>query len=139
VHRTLLAALIVMLPVLGAPALAEPSLQPAGTWQTAAGDAHVRIARCGQAYCGTVVKILAGESRDVNNPDPALRGRSMVGVALSTDMRPNGEGWEGSLYNFRDGKTYSGKLAMKGPNALELAGCVLGGLICKRQVWSRVN
>jgi uncharacterized protein (DUF2147 family) len=28
---------------------------------------------------------------------------------------------------------------MKGPDALELAGCVFGGLICKRQVWSRVN
>ncbi|GJE02007.1 DUF2147 domain-containing protein [Methylobacterium isbiliense] len=138
-HRTLLAALFLMLPVLGCPALAQSGLQPAGTWRTPGGDAHVRIAKCGQAYCGTVTRILSGESRDVNNPDPALRGRSLVGVAISSDMRPSGEGWEGSLYNFRDGKTYSGKLAMKGPDALELAGCVFGGLICKRQVWSRVN
>lgn len=121
------------------PALAEPKLDPSGTWLTPGGDAHIRISRCGGGYCGTVAKILTGETRDVNNPDPALRGRSLVGVALSNDMHPTPEGWEGSLYNFRDGKTYTGKLAMKSQNALELAGCVLGGLICKRQVWSRVN
>ncbi|ACA18697.1 conserved hypothetical protein [Methylobacterium sp. 4-46] len=130
---------LIALLALTMPALAQPRLDPSGTWLTAGGDAHIRITRCGQGYCSTVAKVLTGEAKDVHNPDPALRARSMVGVALSTDMRPTGEGWEGSLYNFRDGKTYTGKLAVKGPNALELAGCVLGGLICKRQIWSRVN
>ncbi|GJD49557.1 hypothetical protein OPKNFCMD_2289 [Methylobacterium crusticola] len=130
--------LSVLLILAAAPAPAQEA-QPLGTWLTPAGDTQVRIARCGAGLCGTVAKVLAGETRDVNNPDPALRGRSLVGVTLAGDMRPAGAGWEGSLYNFRDGKTYSGKLAVKGPNALELSGCVLGGLICKRQVWSRVN
>lgn len=124
-----------------APALAHAQAgpQPTGTWLTPAGDSQIRISRCGAAYCGTIAKVLAGETRDVHNPDAALRTRSLVGVALTRDMRPAGEGWEGSLYNFRDGKTYSGKLAMKGPNVLELSGCVLGGLICKKQMWTRVD
>lgn len=124
-----------------APALAHAQAgpQPTGTWLTPGGDSQIRIGRCGAAYCGTIAKVMAGETRDVNNPDAGLRGRSLVGVALTRDMRPSGEGWEGSLYNFRDGKTYTGKLAMKGPNVLELSGCVLGGLICKKQMWTRVD
>ncbi|GJD60009.1 hypothetical protein CS379_30280 [Methylobacterium frigidaeris] len=122
-----------------AAASAQAGPQPTGTWLTPAGDSQIRISRCGAAYCGTIAKVLAGETRDVHNPDAGLRGRSLVGVALTRDMRPAGEGWEGSLYNFRDGRTYSGKLAMKGPNVLELSGCVLGGLICKKQMWTRVE
>ncbi|MGE7416593.1 DUF2147 domain-containing protein [Methylobacterium tarhaniae] len=133
----LLAALILTC----APALARAQAgpQPVGLWLTPAGDSQIRISRCAAAYCGTIAKVLAGETKDVHNPDASLRGRSLVGVALTRDMHPAGEGWEGSLYNFRDGKTYSGKLAMKGPNVLELSGCVLGGLICKKQMWTRVD
>jgi uncharacterized protein (DUF2147 family) len=124
-----------------APALAHAQAgpQPLGTWLTPGKDSQIRISRCGAALCGTVAKVMAGEAKDIHNPDPALRGRSLVGAALTRDMHPAGEGWEGSLYNFRDGRTYSGKLAMKGPNVLELSGCVLGGLICKKQMWTRVE
>lgn len=136
-HPARLAALF--LACVPAAAYAQAGPQPTGTWLTPAGDSQIRISRCGAAYCGTIAKVLAGETRDVHNPDAGLRGRSLVGVALTRDMRPAGEGWEGSLYNFRDGRTYSGKLAMKGPNVLELSGCVLGGLICKKQMWTRVE
>ncbi|MFE1599971.1 DUF2147 domain-containing protein [Methylobacterium sp. ID0610] len=130
---------LVALLALTAPAFAQPLTDPSGTWLTPGRDAQIRIARCGEGYCGTIAKILTGETKDVNNPDPSLRARSLIGVALSRDMRPTTEGWEGSLYNFRDGKTYTGKLAMKSANTLELSGCVLGGLFCKKQMWSRVN
>ncbi|BCM84788.1 DUF2147 domain-containing protein [Methylobacterium indicum] len=132
----LLAALLACAPVL---AHAQAGPQPVGLWLTPGGDSQIRIARCGAGYCGTIAKVMAGETKDVHNPDAGQRGRTLVGVALTRDMRPSGEGWEGSLYNFRDGKTYSGKLAMKGPNVLELSGCVLGGLICKKQLWTRVD
>ena len=125
--------------LLAGPAFAQKGGDLSGLWQTETAGSTVRISRCGAGYCGTIAKVLAGETRDVHNPDAGLRTRSLVGVALTRDMRPAGEGWEGSLYNFRDGRTYSGELAMKGPNVLELSGCVLGGLICKKQMWTRVE
>ncbi len=128
-----------LLMLAGLPAAAQPAPSPVGVWATPAGETQVRIARCGDGLCGTVAKVTAGETRDVNNPDPALRSRSVVGTALLSGLKPSEDGWEGSIYNFRDGKTYSGKMALKGPNVLELSGCVLGGLFCKKQVWSRVN
>ena len=118
-----------------APAMAQ---DPSGTWLSQSGDTRVRIARCGSAYCGTIVAV-RNNLRDENNPNPALRTRSLVGVQMISGLQSSGEGaWSGSLYNYTDGKTYSGKMRLVSPAALELSGCVMG-VICRSQTWSRVN
>lgn len=110
----------------------------AGTWLTEGGTSRVRISPCGSARCGTIVWTVA-EARDVNNPDPARKARNLVGVRMISDAKPDGGTWTGQLYNPLDGRTYTGKMRLKGPGQLELSGCVLGGLICKSQTWSKVN
>jgi uncharacterized protein (DUF2147 family) len=132
----------VVLSLIGVLSLAAPVLaqnrDPSGTYLSESGDTRVRIARCGGAYCGTIVAV-RGETKDVNNPDTGLRGRNLVGVQMISNIRPAGEGFEGSLYNYKDGKTYSGRMNFSGGNAMQLSGCVLGGLICRTQTWTRVN
>jgi uncharacterized protein (DUF2147 family) len=127
--------------LLGALALAGPALaqsgDPSGVWLSQSGETRVKIARCGSVYCGTIVA--SKQEKDTNNPDPAKRHQSLVGVRMITDIAPSGGGFSGQLYNFQDGKTYTGKLKLVGPKALELSGCVLGGLFCRSQPWSRVN
>lgn len=121
--------------MLAAPAAAN---DPRGTWLSQSGETRVRFADCGSQLCGTIVSA-SGQSRDEKNEDPALRGRSLVGVRMIT-MRANGaNAWQGSLYNFQDGKTYNGRMTMPSANSMSLSGCVLGGLICRSQTWSRVN
>ena len=110
---------------------------PNGTWLTASGDTRVRIARCGAAYCGTIVS--STYKKDTNSPDPKLRDRSIVGVRMIWDLKPSGDGYSGQLYNPQDGKTYTGKLKVTAPRTLLLSGCVFGGLICRSQTWSRVE
>ncbi len=89
----------------------------------------------------TIAKVMAGETKDgeTSRCFPCAVC-SLIGVALTRDMRPAGEGWEGSLYNFRDGKTYSGKLAMKRDRTYSncRAACS-GGLICRSRMWTRVD
>lgn len=122
---------------LAAPVLAQGQ-DPSGTYLSESGDTRVRIARCGGAYCGTIVAV-RGEAKDVNNPDAGLRSRGLVGVQMISNIRPSGDGFEGSLYNYKDGRTYSGRMNFSGGNAMQLSGCVLGGLICRTQTWTRVN
>ncbi len=110
---------------------------PSGTWLTETGDSKVRLARCGGGYCGTLIST-AGKGLDANNPDPALRGRSVVGVQIVTAQTPTADGYEGSLYNPKDGKTYSGSLKMTGPDTVVVSGCVLG-VLCKSQTWRRAK
>jgi uncharacterized protein (DUF2147 family) len=110
---------------------------PSGTYLSESGDTRVRIARCGQAYCGTIVSI-QGEAKDVNNPDASLKGRSLVGVQMISNIQPSGDGFTGQLYNYKDGKTYTGKMSFAG-KVMQLSGCVLGGLICRSQTWAKLN
>jgi len=110
---------------------------PSGLWLTETGDSKVRLARCGAGYCGTLVSV-SGKGLDANNPDPALRGRSVVGVQIVNAPNASGDGYAGTLYNPKDGKTYSGSLTPKDPDTVEVAGCVLS-VICKRQTWRRMR
>ena len=119
------------------PAQAQPA-DPSGTYLSETGETRVRIARCGAAYCGTIIST-QGEAKDVNNPDPKLKGRNLVGIQMISNIQPTADGFTGQLYNYKDGKTYNGKMSFAGGKAMQLSGCVLGGLICRSQTWAKVN
>jgi uncharacterized protein (DUF2147 family) len=127
------------------PALAA---EPTGTWYTANGDSQVRVVKCGGALCGAIVWLkepidpATGRPKtDKNNPDPRLQARPLLGVQIVLGMRPGGtpNEWSGNVYNASDGRTYSGSFTLVGANRAELKGCVLGGLFCKSQVWTRAK
>lgn len=126
-----------LLAALGGPALAQKGADLSGVWQTETSGSTVRIARCGAGYCGTIAAT-PGSGLDTQNPDASLRSRKLVGVQIMQAGTPSGEGFEGTLYNPKDGKTYSGSLTPKGPDTVEVAGCVLS-VICKRQTWRRMR
>ena len=128
-----------------APALAA---YPLGTWLTGEKDAQVRITNCGGAICGSLVWLkepndpATGRPKtDKNNTDASKQSRPLLGVAIVLAMKPSGtpNQWAGDVYNASDGRTYSGFFTMTGANTAELKGCVMGGLICKGQNWTRVN
>lgn len=123
--------------LLAAGAVQAQTADPSGTYLSESGETRVKIAKCGAAYCGTIVAV-QGEAKDANNPDASKRDRSLVGVQMISDIKPAGEGFSGQLYNYKDGKTYTGKMSFEG-KAMKLSGCVFGGLICKTQTWSKVN
>ena len=108
-----------------------------GTWLTQDGGSRIRVAHCGRAVCATIVWVRE-PGADTHNPDPEMRHRDMVGIALTRDMRPDPHGgWAGSIYNPDDGRTYSATMKLAGPDRLEVGGCVMAGLLCGSEVWSR--
>tara|TARA_R110002020_G_scaffold67179_8_gene176416 strand:- start:4671 stop:5054 length:384 start_codon:yes stop_codon:yes gene_type:complete len=126
--KTGILAAIVALGFTGA-ALADPAV---GTWKTQVDDgayAHVTIAQCGAALCGTIARTFkdSGEYKSEN-----------IGKKLVWDMQPAGSGAYdgGKVWQPSTGKTYRSKMALSG-NTLKVSGCV--GPICKKQTWSRVN
>jgi uncharacterized protein (DUF2147 family) len=66
-----------------------------------------------------------------------MRGRSIVGMPLTKDMRPAGDRYAGSMYNPENGKTYSVTMQVQGSSKLEVEGCVLG-ILCGGESWSRL-
>jgi uncharacterized protein (DUF2147 family) len=109
--------------------------EPIGTWLSQSGETKVKIAPCGTALCGTVIWVKGGGT-DKMNPDPAKAGRPLVGIQMIHDAVKSGSGYRGSLYNYKDGGTYAGKLQMLGDSQLKLSGCRMR-VFCRSQTWMK--
>jgi uncharacterized protein (DUF2147 family) len=127
------------------PARAQAGGGPDGIWLTQAGDAKVRVSKCGGGICGVVVWLkdpidpTTGKPQvDDKNPNPAVARRPIIGLPLFSGMRPAGPNkWSGQIYNADDGKTYASNISIAGPDTLRVEGCV-GGL-CGGEDWSRTS
>jgi uncharacterized protein (DUF2147 family) len=121
--------------------------EPTGTWRTERDLAQVRIAKCGEALCGVIVALkdpidpaTGRPPTDTENEDAAQRNRPLIGVQVVIGMKPAGAAkWTGRLYNAEDGKTYDCNLELTGANSLKVEGCIMGGLLCQAQIWTRAN
>ena len=125
------------------PAKAQSGPEPAGIWLTQAGDAKVRVSKCGAGICGVVVWLkepidpATGKPHvDDKNPNPALKKRPMIGLPLFSGMHATGPNkWSGQIYNADDGSTYASNVSMSGPDTLKVEGCV--GVLCGGENWTR--
>jgi uncharacterized protein (DUF2147 family) len=121
--------------------LASPvqATEPSGEWLVADKSARIRISPCGNALCGAVVWTRDPGGTDVNNPDPRKRSRPILGLEVLQSMRSVGPNrWEGNVYNSNDGGTYKAAIVAQSESTLRIEGCILGGLICGGENWSRV-
>jgi uncharacterized protein (DUF2147 family) len=119
---------------------------PAGVWLVEDKSAQIAIGNCSGVLWGIVVwESMPG--RDTENPDSSLRGRPTLGIPVLLGLRPVAQQrpdapetiWRGQIYNSRNGRTYEANLKLVNPDVLHLEGCVLGGLFCGGQNWTRVK
>ena len=136
--------LAILTALLGAPtAKAQAGGEVTGIWLTQAGDARVRVSKCGAGICGVIVWLrdpinaTTGKPEvDDKNPNPALARRPMIGLRLFSGMRPVGPNkWSGQIYNADDGNTYASNISLAGPDTLKVEGCV--GMLCGGESWTR--
>ncbi len=111
---------------------------PEGDWWVHDKQARIRIADCAGALWG-VISWEAKPGVDEHNPDPAKRGRPMLGVPIILGMKPAGaDKWSGSIYNSAFGQTVKGGISLEAPETLRITGCVLG-LLCGGENWTRAE
>ena len=89
-----------------------------GNWKTQSGETAA-IGNCGDAFCIT------------------LKTGKHAGKQIGK-MSASGDGnYAGSITDPADDKTYKGKAKLNG-SSMKMSGCVLGGLICKGQNWTKL-
>ena len=116
-----------------------------GIWLTQAGDARVKINKCGGGICGHIVWLrepmdtATGQpATDSKNPNPALARRPMIGLPLFSDMQPSAPNkWSGQIYNADDGSTYASSVTVTSADSLRVEGCV--GALCGGETWTRAG
>jgi uncharacterized protein (DUF2147 family) len=112
-----------------------------GAWYTPDRKAIVTIEDCGDGTpCGVItwVEPEGGITHDVNNPEDALRGRSMHGVKLLANFERGAEEWrQGEIYNPKNGRTYRARLERISDDTIAVSGCL--GPVCKKLLWERAE
>ena len=133
----LLAVALALLPVSTSAFADEAPAPPVATeWRNPSNSVHVRIDKCDGQLCGTVTWASAKAQAD------ARRGgtQNLVGTRLFRNLEPAGPGkWRGKVFVPDIQRTFSGTLSFADPNTMVGKGCVLFGIICKSQTWSRVR
>jgi uncharacterized protein (DUF2147 family) len=114
---------------------------PTGDWQVEDGVANIRVAECNGSMWGAVSWEKRVGGIDKNNPDVSKRNRPTLGMVTLLDMKknPKDDEWKGKVYDAKDsGKLYSATIRPKGPDELEIEGCLVWPL-CGSQTWTRVG
>jgi uncharacterized protein (DUF2147 family) len=110
-----------------------------GRWLTHTGNVEIEIAPCGEALCGTVVKVLANRSMSRPGEESPAESRATVGMAILKNFVASGKGeWEGEIYDRESAKTYSCRISLQAKDELTVRPYVLLTLFGKTLVWTRV-
>lgn len=122
-----------------------------GIWTVGSGDARVEISRVsngdveGRIIWLRIPEYEAGDpeagvaKHDRENPDIARRNDPLIGLAMLKGFHFSGDGlWKGgTIYDPKNGKTYSCKLTLTKPDVLDVRGFIGISLIGRTDTWRR--
>lgn len=119
-----------------------------GTWLNQEGTGKVTLYKEKGKYFGKVVWLREPNDRttgkprtDKENPDPKLKSRPLIGLVNMRDFVFDGEDeWsDGTIYDPKNGKTYSCYIEFEGANRLKVRGYVGVSLIGRSTYWTKTT
>lgn len=121
--------------LLAAPAAASAQAIE-GQWTNYKRNVVVQVERCGAAYCGRVVQASAKAQ------EKARKGGTprLVGTQILTGLKPIGDGkFRGRAFVPKRNIHATATVRQLNDNVMQVQGCVLGGLLCDNEKWTRVT
>lgn len=122
--------------LLAGPAAASQTPILPGTWANPSKSVHVAFKRCGPAMCGTIVWANAKAKAD------AARGgtNKLIGAVLFEKFVADGTArWRGAVFIPDIGQRVSGTIRQQNAKTIIGEGCLIAGLGCKAQSWTRIK
>ena len=118
------------------PAGASAKAPLEGQWRNPKGSVTVRVAPCGDAWCGTVIDA-SGKAKATARKGGTPR---LIGTRILSGVRPSGGGaYKGRAFDPKRNLHAPATIRLLGPSTLVVKGCVLRGIICKEQRWKKVS
>lgn len=105
-----------------------------GTWTNPKESVVVRTVPCGSGVCGTVIWATAETEEKARRAGTLrLRGKEVLrGQGGAEDGH-----WQGRVFIPKLGETVSAEIVQLSRDELQITGCKLKGLLCRKQVWRR--
>jgi uncharacterized protein (DUF2147 family) len=117
----------------------SPADAVVGYWFNAEKDGKVQIYKQGTKYYGKLVW-MKNPRKDTENPDTKLKTRDLQGVVLLNNFSFENPAWEkGTIYDPKNGKTYSCIIKKKNDNTLDIRGFIGISLIGRTTTWTRTT
>jgi len=120
-------------------AQAEQANDIVGVWLTQDKDGYIEVFEQNSKYFGRAIGNPENEFRnDTENPDDALRGRSLKDAIIMQDLEFDGDDtWKGgTIYDPNTGKTYKCKITLDGPELLKLRGYIGSPILGRTNEWT---
>src|SRR4051812_11324571 len=116
-------ALVALAAAVPVTASAQAALE--GHWKNPKGSVVVRVASCGDAYCGVVV-----EASDKAKASARKGGTPrLIGTRILSGMKPAGNGtFRGQAFDPKRNIHAPATVRLLGPSTLVVKGCVLSGI-----------
>ena len=115
---------------------AAPDEASFGVWANPQGSVHVRAHRCGSSMCGTVIWASEKAKQDARKGGTA----ELIGAELFRNfVKESATVWRGKVFVPDINKTFSGSISLLDDRRLKGQGCLLGRVLCKSQIWTRVD
>ena len=126
-------------------AFAQTNADVIGEWYNAEKDAVITIFEEDNALSGKITWMLHPNDEDGNpktdplNPDESLKSRPRMGMVMMHGFAYDKDNvWDdGTLYDPKKGKTYSGMITLKDANTLDLRGYVGFSFLGRSSTWTR--
>ncbi len=107
-----------------------------GVWRNPKDNVRVEIKSCGDSTCGVVVYASPKAQADARKSGYD----TLIGQQLLRDFEPIGNGaMRGKVFVPTLKVTLSGTAEFIDARTMRAKGCVLGKLLCKSQIWTRVD
>ncbi len=134
--KTIISAITLGAAILALPSAALAKAPLEGQWRNPKGSVVVRVAACGSAYCGTVIDASAKARAAARKGGTS----SLVGTRILSGVRAQGDGtYRGRAFDPKRNIHAPATIRLRDGSTLVIKGCVLGGIICKEQRWTRVG
>lgn len=120
--------------ILAAVTPVSPQAAVIGIWHNPKNSVAVKTGACGDKLCGWVIRASEKAKTDV-----ASKGYPpLLGTALLRDYKASGKGrWSGQVYVPDMGRAFGSTVTMIDADTINVRGCLIGGFICKSQIWRR--
>jgi uncharacterized protein (DUF2147 family) len=139
-HRDKLALMVLVAIAASPSALSAQSAgevsRDLGVWRNPKDSVHVEIRGCGVAACGYVIWANATAQADARKGG----ADTLIGMKVLRDLIPEKANfWRGKAYAPDLNMTFSGTVEFLDATTMRAKGCLIGGFLCKSQLWRRVD
>ncbi len=119
-----------------------------GVWLTGSKDGKVTIFKTGNYYYGKIswLRVPLNESgkpkTDIHNHNVELQGKPLLGLLILKSFTYDAidNVWkDGTIYDPKNGKTYSCKMELTNANTLEVRGYIGISMVGRTDTWTKVE